>query len=202
MPAARGGRPVGRDERRGRGHGAERVGREGGRAELSGAEHREEQDEEGDSDSDARFPEGGEHRLVRELADVREHDDEEEEDHDAARVDEQLHRADELGVREDEEHRDAEEREEQEERRVNRVAHRDDEDRARDGDPAEHQKEDHREGARQPVHQRVSPVRSFGAPSAGSSSPSSTVRPAFRAVSSSDGYWGRWSQYSSSCMLK
>jgi hypothetical protein len=62
--------------------------------------------------------------------DVHEHDREEEEHHDAARVHEDLHGGEELGVRDHEESRNAEERQEQAERRMNRLSHRDDTDGA------------------------------------------------------------------------
>src|ERR1043165_1440219 len=102
----------------------------------------EEEEKEPESDREAALPEGGEDALLRQVPDVNEHDHEEEEDHDAAGVDEHLHGADELGPLDDEEHGDAEEREQQEQRRVHRVAHGDDEDRRRHGDGADDQEDE------------------------------------------------------------
>src|ERR1043165_469592 len=108
----------------------------------------EEEEEQPEPDGKAALPEGGEDALLRQVPDVDEHDDEEEEDHDAAGVDEHLHGADELGPLDDEEHGDAEEREQEKQRRVHRVAHRDDEDRRRHGDGADDQEDEEDGGHR------------------------------------------------------
>src|SRR5689334_16847242 len=117
------------------------------------------------------------------MPDVDQHDHEEEQHHDAAGIDEHLHRADELCALHDEEHGHAEEREQKEERRMHGIPHRDDEDRCGHGhgsDEREYEK-----------------FRTHDAPPICFASCSMT---GFGSSAGSPAYSGRDSQYSSCCM--
>src|SRR5438105_540732 len=80
--------------------------------------------------------------LIAKMTHVDQHHDEKEEHHDAAGIDQDLHRSDELGRLHHEQNRDAEKRQQQEKRGMHRVSHPDHEDRRRHCDRTDDEEDD------------------------------------------------------------
>ena len=81
-------------------------------------------------------------RVQLDAAQVEQHDDEEEEDHDRAGVDQDLHGGDEVGLEQDEDRGEAEEHDHEPARRRHRVLAGDGQERRHEGDGREHAVED------------------------------------------------------------